>query len=168
MAAGNTYVAIAEQTLGSAAASVTFSSISAAYTDLVLVISGGTTSGTAGVQCQFNGDTTTNYSHTILSTYLGTDSRRVSNSAVMALSFTGFPSVALGQNITIVHFMNYSNTTTYKTAISRSSRTVATTGTDLICGLWRSTAAINQILINLDSSTFMAGSTFSLYGIAAA
>jgi hypothetical protein len=37
MAAGNTYVAIAEQTLGTAAASVTFSSISGAYTDLVIV-----------------------------------------------------------------------------------------------------------------------------------
>jgi hypothetical protein len=38
MAAGNTYVAIAEQTLGTAAASVTFSSISGAYTDLVFVV----------------------------------------------------------------------------------------------------------------------------------
>jgi hypothetical protein len=38
MAAGNTYVAIAEQTLGTAAASVTFSSIPGTYTDLVLVV----------------------------------------------------------------------------------------------------------------------------------
>jgi hypothetical protein len=38
MAAGNTYTPLATQTLGSAAASVTFSSISGAYTDLVLVL----------------------------------------------------------------------------------------------------------------------------------
>jgi hypothetical protein len=36
MAAGNTYTPLATQTLGSAAASVTFSSISGAYTDLVV------------------------------------------------------------------------------------------------------------------------------------
>ena len=40
MAAGNTYVALATQTLGSATATVTFSSISGAYTDLVLVYNG--------------------------------------------------------------------------------------------------------------------------------
>jgi hypothetical protein len=38
MAAGNTYEAIATQTLGSDAASVTFSSISGAYTDLIMVV----------------------------------------------------------------------------------------------------------------------------------
>ena len=38
MAAGNTYVALATQTVASATASVTFSSISGAYTDLVIVV----------------------------------------------------------------------------------------------------------------------------------
>jgi hypothetical protein len=58
MAAGNTYVAIAEQTLGTAAASVTFSSISGTYTDLVLVVTG-TMTGGPDIRCymQFNGDT---------------------------------------------------------------------------------------------------------------
>jgi hypothetical protein len=46
MPAGNTYEAIATQTLGSAAASVTFSSIPGTYTDLVLVVAGTLTTGT--------------------------------------------------------------------------------------------------------------------------
>ena len=66
MAAGNTYVAIAEQTLGSAAASVTFSSISGAYTDLVLVSVAGTTTGAPNTFLQLNGDTSTNYSITAI------------------------------------------------------------------------------------------------------
>jgi hypothetical protein len=65
MAAGNTYVAIAEQTLGTAAASVTFSSIPGTYTDLVLVISAqDTTNNSFALIC--NSDTGTNYSRTRL------------------------------------------------------------------------------------------------------
>jgi hypothetical protein len=67
MPAGNTYEAIATQTLGSAAASVTFSSIPSTYTDLVLVCNFETSSNAiAGVYIQFNGDTSTNYSSTNL------------------------------------------------------------------------------------------------------
>ena len=53
MAAGNTYVALATNTLGSAAASVTFSSISAAYTDLVLVFAGTTVTTANNLSLQF-------------------------------------------------------------------------------------------------------------------
>ena len=62
MAAGNTYVAIATNTLSSAAASVTFSSISGAYTDLVLVTNATLASGgAANLWCRFNGDGAANY-----------------------------------------------------------------------------------------------------------
>jgi hypothetical protein len=60
--------------------------------------------------------------------------------------------------------MNYSNSTTYKTILGRSN--AATSGTSAAVGLWRSTSAINSIEIGTVS--FTAGSTFSLYGIAAA
>jgi hypothetical protein len=66
MPAGNTYEAIATQTLGSAAASVTFSSIPGTYTDLVLVVAGTLTTGTENIVMQFNGDTGSNYSVTSL------------------------------------------------------------------------------------------------------
>jgi hypothetical protein len=63
MAAGNTYEAIATQTLGSAAASVTFSSIPGTYTDLVIVCTPlRVTAGAEELVFQFNSDTGSNYS----------------------------------------------------------------------------------------------------------
>jgi hypothetical protein len=59
--------------------------------------------------------------------------------------------------------MNYSNTTTYKTLISRASR--ISLGTETLTSTWRSTAAINRIDVKPSDSTFAAGSTFTLYGI---
>ena len=63
--------------------------------------------------------------------------------------------------------MNYANTTTYKSIIGRANR--ADSGVDAAVALWRSTAAITRIDIKLkNGGSFTAGSTFTLYGIAAA
>jgi hypothetical protein len=43
------------------------------------------------------------------------------------------------------------------------------TGVDSSVGLWRNTAAINSItILNDNATTFATGTTFNLYGIAAA
>ena len=166
MAAGNTYVAIAEQTLGSAAASVTFSSIPGTYTDLVLIANTGDTTN-AGIYMQFNGDTATNYSYTRLTGDGSTaTSQRSSNTAktlVMGASIA-IPSTVTG--MFTLNIMNYSNTTTYKTTIGNES--IASGGFVAKAFLWRSTAAISSILLADDGGNLLAGSTFSLYGIAAA
>ena len=158
-----TYEPIATTTLGSAAASVTFSTISGAYTDLVIVYVGvATTSQTFSVQ--FNGDTGSNYSDTNLG---GDGSTASSNrdssitSAKMGINYS------TGQSNFILSVMNYSNSTTYKTALCRSNAAVAEVNARV--GLWRNTAAITSILLKMDSSsTFATGSTFTLYGIKAA
>jgi hypothetical protein len=62
--------------------------------------------------------------------------------------------------------MNYSNTTTYKTSIARYGTAGSLTLAQAT--LWRSTAAITSLTIVVLGSTFTAGSTFNLYGIAAA
>ena len=62
----STYTPIASQTLGSAAASVTFSSIPQGYTDLVIVNNVTCTIDTQVIGCQYNGDTGANYSKTYL------------------------------------------------------------------------------------------------------
>ena len=64
MAAGITYTPITSTTLGSNTASVTFSSISSAYTDLVLVVAGALDGANWVPTLQFNSDTGTNYSTT--------------------------------------------------------------------------------------------------------
>jgi hypothetical protein len=165
MAAGNTFSQIASTTLGSAASSVTFSSIAATYTDLVLVMSGTSTSSAPSTLLQFNSDTASNYSYTYL-TGNGTaaSSGRASTQTSITVSYNG--AIASSPNSNIVQIMNYANTTTNKTVLSRANQTQY--GTDAIVGLWRSTAAINAITLTLTSSTYAAGSTFNLYGITAA
>ena len=59
-----TYTPIATTTLGSGQTSVTFSSISGTYTDLILIASASNTGGATNIRLQFNGDTATNYSST--------------------------------------------------------------------------------------------------------
>ena len=160
-----TYEPIATQTLGSTSSSVTFSSIPATYTDLVLVFIGSTTSTGANFLIRFNGDTTSNYSATALSNYLNTtESSRQSS----VTSYRGNPASGLDTISTIItQVMNYANTTTFKTILTRAGN--AGQGVDAAVGLWRKTPeAINSINIFPSSSTFIVGSTFTLYGIKAA
>jgi hypothetical protein len=163
----STYDRITTQTLGSAQTDVTLSSIPATYTDLILVINAGSSAG-ADANFRLNGDTGSNYSRTIL-TGNGTaaTSSRTSNAVVGRLNFNAYPNGGAGDTIIIAHFMNYSNTTTNKTVISRASN--AGLGTDAVVNLWRNTSAINSILVlSTSAATFIAGSTFTLYGIKAA
>lgn len=174
-----TYEKIATTTLGSAAASVTFSSISSAYTDLVLICTNILSTRTASQDIPvitFNSDTGTNYSSTNIDGAAGgaSSTRWTStNSALMGFvsdsNSTANPS--LYPSNFIINIQNYANTTTYKTMLGRyndlaSNASYNRTGSNV--GLWRSTAAINTINIGLYYSTYTAGATFTLYGIKAA
>jgi hypothetical protein len=168
MAAGSTYTPIATYTIPSATTSYTFSSIPSTYTDLVLVYTAATSS-PADLYAQFNGDTGTNYSYTVLygSNSSVAGSARTNNQGYISLDYYGIPDTTLGNSVTITNFMNYSNTSTYKTILGRSNR--ASNGLDALVNLWRSTSAINSIKIgSFTSTTISTGSTFTLYGIAAA
>lgn len=163
-----TYEPISTTTLGSAASSVTFSSISGAYTDLVLIENGGnSTAGQAFILQVGNGsiDTASNYSYTILNgTGSAATSYRYSSQTYGVFAWSG-PPTSIG-DAGIAHFMNYSNTTTYKTVLVRYNTASGTNaGTDAIVNLWRSTSAINTIKISSISGNILAGSTFTLYGI---
>jgi|APGre2960657404_1045060.scaffolds.fasta_scaffold38389_3 hypothetical protein len=154
-----TYEPIATTTLNSSATSVTFSSIPGTYTDLVLVLNG-TSTAIAGLGFQFNGDTGNNYSATLL---YGTGSAVVSsNNSNTSEGYSG--RINTNQSISISHIMNYSNTTTYKTAVTRAN----SNGDILMANvcLWRSTSAITSI--KYQGATFESGCVFTLYGIKAA
>jgi len=157
-----TYEPIATNTLGSAAASVTFSTISGSYTDLVLVFAGSITSGFDAINMQFNGDTGTTYSRTILvGNGTTASSSRDSTASSIQIGIMG-----TDQSNTIWNVMNYANITTYKTVLSRGNS--ASNSVRANVGLWRNTAAITSIILTAASSTFISGSTFTLYGIKAA
>lgn len=162
----STYTPIATQTLGSAASSVTLSSIPSTYTDLILVISAqGASGASSAINAYFNTDTASNYSYTQI-TGDGTSaaSARTSSSTRMRL---GWSAISSAFAPSIVHIQNYANTTTYKTSLVRINDAADRTGA--VINLWRSTAAINQIVLNLNSgANFNIGSTFTLYGIKAA
>jgi hypothetical protein len=165
----STYTAIATTTLGSAVASYTFSSIPSTYTDLVLVANWAQDSGTQR-ECAVrvgNGsvDTGSNYSLTELYGN-GSSAASYRRSNVYYLDIAINTTVG-AQNMNIVHFMNYSNNTTYKTVLSRHSS--AAQEAEALVGLWRSTAIINTIQLIFEGAVnFSAGSTFTLYGIKAA
>jgi len=157
----NTYVALATQTLSTASASVTFSSIPSSYTDLRLVINGTMSTAIDPVTINFNGDTASNYSYTLL--YGDGTSAASTRSANLTAIRAGY--LGTVQGITNVDIMNYSNTTTNKTVIGRGN--VANWGVTAQVSLWRSTAAITSMTIqSLSSYNFEIGTRFSLYGIA--
>jgi hypothetical protein len=166
MAAGATYEPIETQTLGSTTASVTFSSITGSYTDLILVSSISTThTATTSLVIQLNGDTATNYSNTrLLGDGSSDSSARDTNVVSPRIALVGFSSTIFDPVIT--HFNNYSNATTYKTILSRGNN--ASSSVTAYSALWRSTSAINEIKVFTLSGNLRAGSTFTLYGIAAA
>jgi hypothetical protein len=157
-----TYEAIATTTLGSAQSSVTFSSISGSYTDLVLV-SNVKSTGAGDVFLQFNSDTGSNYSTTILyGTGSTAGSTREINATKILIDY--YAEIFTDWSDRIVQLQNYSNTTTYKTVLTRASN--AGRGVDAIVGLWRNTSAITSITVSVTNSlSFAVGSTFTLYGI---
>lgn len=162
-----TYDKIATTTLGSAQTTVSFSSIPQTYTDLIVIINAkANTGGVIGQLAQFNGDTGANYSFT----YLNGNGSSASSGRVTGTTNQAWADLAgssTSPNTIIAQINNYSNSTTYKTTISRGSD--ANNVAQAIVGLWRSTAAITSILLFPNSGIqFASGGTFTLYGIKAA
>jgi hypothetical protein len=165
MPAGSTYTPIATTTLGSNQANYTFSSIPSTYTDLIVVCRAGAVSN-SDLTFRVNGDTGTNYS----STFLYADGTGVGSTRTTSVAFGYFTYLGsietFGHSVHVAHFMNYSNTTTFKTVLARSAN--ASRGVDAVSNLWRNSAAINSITLIGSNANLLSGSTFTLYGIAAA
>lgn len=171
MTAGATYTSIASTTVSSDTSSISFTSISGSYTDLILVLFGRSTRSATDdtVLFRLNSDSGNNYSRTRL---LGTGSA-VSSASDTNQSAMNFDIISAASNASdtyspnIYHIMNYSNTTINKTVLNRSNNTDAYLIAQV--GLWRSTAAITRIDLSLGTGpNFKSGTTASLYGIAAA
>ena len=164
MPAGSTYTPIATTTTSGTPTTVSFTSISGSYTDLILV-SSASGSTNAVIQAQFNSDTSTNYSFT----YLFGDGSSASSGRASSVNYVRAgrtPSSSSSYAANILQIQNYSNSTTYKTVIERENDSAASAFASV--GLWRNTAAITSILLTISGGNFTAGSTFTLYGIASA
>jgi hypothetical protein len=168
-----TYEKIATSTLSTSAASITFSSISGTYTDLVLVGSAKSLqSGTDTTAIAVNGSGSAIYSRTYLegngSTV--TSGRQSSQIRVVSDYIMGTSGTA-DFGTYIWNFNNYSNTTTKKTILYRGNNTAVSGGwnTSAIVYSVDTTSAITSLVIATSSGQNLAvGSTFTLYGIKAA
>lgn len=173
MPASTTYTPIATTTLTSAG-QIFFGSIPQIYTDLVLVFySRNATSNGTGTGIRVN----TNSSITAYWTWLlgngsSASSSRSNNSFGYANIVDGMPSNAAANIFAsgVIHFPNYSNTTTFKTAIGRSATDQNGSGiTKTAVATYPTTAAITTIDLGADGGTnFAIGTQATLYGIAAA
>jgi len=163
------YDSIATTTLGSTTASVTFSSIPSTYTHLQLRMSARSSFSFGSMfdsYMAFNGDNTySGYKDHIL---YGNGS---SVTAVSASSFNlsyitpGVNQTASVYNGVVVDILDYANTS--KNTVARFLGGADLNGSgNVVFGsiLWPNTAAVNQITLSCDGS-FVADSTFALYGI---
>jgi hypothetical protein len=159
-----TYIALANITLSGTDSEIEFASIPATYRDLVLVITGGISSGVANVRMTLNSDTTdANYSWVQMSgTGSATSSTTPSNGEQRYINYFGYPEADLHMNI-LVNLMDYSATDKHKTYLSRANQ--ADNGVTALAGRWGNTNAVTNIKITPTASTFRADSTFALYGI---
>ena len=156
-------VLLASTTLGSAAASVTFSSISGAFSalDIICVCRSAYASQYDTISVQFNNDTAGNYKISnvtgftyIPAGYIGAASAFASpymsipRLQIYAYSDVNWYATSVGQHYTLV------NTTEYTTVSYQAG------------GVWSNTAAVTSVKIfTYSGSNFVANSTFRLYGI---
>ena len=170
----NTYTLIASNTLSTATASVTFSSIPATYTDLLVKISARNTgSEINGIVYVQPNAATTNLSGRLL---YGT------GSAAGSASYTSDPAIwgyCCGDTSTASTFSssefyipNYAGSTYKSISVDSVSENNATDArASLMAGLWSDTTAITSLkFLTADNSAFASKnfkqySTFYLYGI---
>jgi hypothetical protein len=166
----NTYTELLKTTVGTATSSVTLDLTSiSGYTDLELVANVQASSSGQGLSMQFNNDNGVGslYSNTGLRGNGSTAvSFRQSNNTNVLLSNIAEPPTSGGFGLYNAKFFNYANASVFKTILVRSNS--AGFGVETFVDLWRNTNAITSIKITISGGNIAVGSTFSLYGIAAA
>ena len=158
-----TYVPLGTYTVtGSAAASVTFSSIPAGYRDLILISDCKNINGNDyNLHCRINGDTGNNNPSVIMqgSSSGATSFTRNVNGAAQ-IGWTN----STNNSAIVTQFLDYSQTDKHKSILSRNNTEAARVTAHAI--RWENTAAINSLQIFVEASGSIAiGSTFSLYGV---
>lgn len=156
-----TYEAIATTTLGSAQNTVSFTSIPATFTDLILIMDFAINSN-AEVFVSYN-NATTGFSRVYFEGNGSTTTSNTFNSSGAAFNILGRSSTMTN----IIQIMNYANTNVYKATLARFSAPLDLLGA--LISTWQNTAAINRVDLSVQSAgTFNTGSIFTLYGIKAA
>lgn len=147
--------------------SVTLSSISQSYKDLVLVVRNFRPSIADGLKMRINADSTSNR-HIYETTPHGTNSGSTGTFGTTNVTIQDSNNTGTGNGLSYTEFFDYTNTTTWKFGRMWSLTTDPTTATSYRCynGYWayNQTGAISSIYLYPASGTFSAG-TALLYGV---
>jgi len=171
----STYEKIQSVTVtGSTQSSLSFTVIPGTYTDLV--IQGQVRTNRAGevtdqYTFELNSDTGSNYSSTTIygngSSANSTRSSSATNTGLYRCPAATASSGMFGP--VYANFMNYSNSTTYKTIVGRCADHSSIFGTLANVSLWRNTASITSIVMkSTTGNSFVQDTVVTLYGIKAA
>ena len=170
-ASTTSYESIATVTLGSAASTISFSSIPSTFKHLQIRGIGRAANSVTdeNLVIQLNSDTATNYSlHNVYGTGAATGANAGANTNVSYFArVTGASSNASTYGVAVADVLDYADPNKYKTIRSLSGHDQNGSGyISLFSGNWRSTSAVTTVTIKNDSgSNIAAGSTFALYGI---
>jgi hypothetical protein len=161
----NTYSLISSNTLGSATASVTFSSIPATYTDLLVKLSlrSDRTADTDSVNMTVNGSST---SMTWL--YLLGNNGSVTSATAQRFYTNSDYNTASGFGSAEVYIPNYASANYKSFSVNTFSENNATSGAqaEMLTQLWSNTSAITSITFAPQfGSNWKQYSAFHLYGI---
>lgn len=149
---------------GSSTTSVTFSSINGAYRDLYFVVEGFAASDVS-LLVRFNGDTTSNYTYAGLGTS-GTSTPSGFSGTQGGVFFNNWANIGTTPGLFRIHVFDYAQTNKHKSTIAQAGRS-GRPGIDMMGHRWGNTAAISQVSFSILSGNFVAGTTFSLYGVSA-
>jgi hypothetical protein len=163
------YKLIEAKTLGTTTASVTFSSIPATYTDLLLKISSRNNDIYNEIHFRFNGDTGSNYSGRNLYGN-GSIAQSSSSSSISSLQNLTVQSVSTQTASTFgnveLYIPNYTSSNHKSVSADGVQENNATSAQAMLgAGLWANTAAITSIQAFPSIGSFVTNSTFYLYGI---
>jgi hypothetical protein len=160
----NTYTLIEAKTLGSSAASVTFTSIPATYTDLCILMSARSTTGSPDSSIsEINGS-----SANLQGRWLWGENNSLTNGSYSGnIVLVGLPKSNATSNTfgnVQIYIANYTASEYKPVSIDSVSENNATNEayTMIAAGLWSNTATITSIKLTADFATY---STFYLYGI---
>jgi hypothetical protein len=153
--------ALANITLAnSTTTTVTFSSISGSYRDLLIVWSG-TTQSTFGNRFYMNNDQTFGNTHYVAGWASGSSvfaSQATNQGFIISINVNSTTT----QNQSVIHVMDYAQTDKHKTILSRAD--VPNLGVVMQASRWTSTAAVTSVVVN-NAGVWNSGTTISLYGV---
>lgn len=158
------YTPLAHYTVGTAQASVTFSNISQAYRDLVVVVAA---KGTSAFYVRFNGDSTTSayFDVSMEGTGSGTASNTAANNGFFVPGNSATNNPFNGSTIAnwTGHIMDYSTSNKHKSMLGRFNRSDGSTLAT--AERWANNSPVTSIV--LIGNNWATGDTFSLFGVIA-